>query len=338
MRKTIISVILLCGLISAGAGAADIKLREDAPDRYIVVPGDTLWGIASRFLKDPWRWPQLWEMNRDQVKNPHLIYPGDVIALDKAGLTARVARPTVKLEPRARAESSGREAIPAIPASHIEPFLSQPLVIEEGGLTGAPRIVGSHDQRVVMGSGDAAFVLGITKDKGVAWQIYRPGKALIDPDNKQILGYEAAYLGEAKVLNFGEVSTVQIVKSVQEINKGDRLVPAPAAVFASYVPRAPDKLVKGRIISSYGSVAQVGKSAIVALNKGARDGLEPGHVLAVYRQEEKGAYVKKDDADFQLPSDRYGLVYVFRTFDKVSYALVMQAQRPINPLDVVQTP
>lgn len=347
---SVMSVILLASLsfglpasaaeTTGAAGTDGAKLRDDAPERYVVVPGDTLWGISARFLKDPWLWPQIWGLNRDELKNPHKIYPGNVIALVKTadGNRLRVVGEagTVKLSPKVRAENTGDKAIPGIPTADIGPFLSQPLVIEENGLASAPLVLGSSDGRVVLSAGDLAYASGLPKDKGSAWQVFRPGKTLKDPDSDQVLGYEAVYLGEAKVEKFAGVSTITVVRSIQEIIKGDRLVPTPATAFNNYVPHAPDKAVKGRVISVYNGVAEAGRNSVVTLNKGVRDGLEIGHVLAIYS---KSLAVSPEGRDtIPLPDERIGLVFVFRVFDKLSYALVMQSTRSIQVLDAVLTP
>jgi hypothetical protein len=337
-------MILFLSLLSVTqAKAENIILRSDTPDHHVVVPGDTLWGIASKFLKDPWRWPEIWGLNREQVKNPHGIYPGDIVILEKTprGSRLRLADDeagirTVKLSPKIRTEQSSSAAIPSIPAAAIEPFLSQPLVIEKDGLDEAPYILGSSESRVVLSTGNTAYVSGMPADKGLTWQIFRPGKALKDPDKKdQILGYEATYLGNARADAFADVSTITITRASEEILKGDRLVPAPDTIFNNYAPHAPDFAVNGRIISVYGGVTEIGRGAIVALNKGGLDGLEMGHVLAIYRKSQakslKGQVV-------QLPDERTGLVFVFRVFDKISYALVVQSTHSIKILDAVKTP
>jgi len=352
----IISLILVSGWFSTQVLADEpIRLQDNPPDRYVVVKGDTLWGIAGRFLKDPWQWPQIWGMNREQIKNPHLIYPGDIIVLDLTRLPPSLrlvtgervgggvvgGRETVKLSPQVRAEPKERAPIPTIPAAAIEPFLSQPLVIEAGGLDNAPRIVATEGERVVVGAGDRAFAYKLPTDKGVDWQLYRTGKTLVDPDTNEILGYEAIYLGEAKVIAFEEgldtASPIEITKSAIEINIGDRLVEATKVAIDNYVPHAPEKLIKARIISAYGGITEVGQDAIVTLNKGTRDGIERGHVLAIYRHSPP-AKNKKGEIILRIPDERYGLLMVFRTFNKVSYALVMQISRPVHLLDVAQTP
>jgi len=352
----IISLILISSLLSVRALAEEpIRLQDNPPDRYVVVKGDTLWGISGRFLKDPWQWPQVWGMNREQIKNPHLIYPGDIIVLDLSSQppTLRLARgeqigggvvggrETVKLSPQVREEPRERAPIPTIPASAIEPFLSKPLVIEAGGLDGAPRLVATEGERVVLGAGDRAYAYKLPTDKGLDWQIYRAGKTLVDPDTREVLGYEAIYLGEAKVIKFEErldtASPIEITKSALEINIGDRLTEATKVAIDNYVPHAPEKLIKARIISAYGGLTEVGQNAIVTLNKGAREGIERGHVLALYRRSPP-AKNKKGEIILRIPDERYGLLMVFRTFDKVSYALVMQITRPVHVLDVAQTP
>lgn len=340
MRKSIISMILFAGLFfSLSARAADIEIQNNIPDRYVVVPGDTLWGIASHFLKDPWLWPQIWGLNREQVKNPHKIYPGDVIVLEKTpnGSRLRLASEiaVIKLSPKVRAGKSGVTAIPSIPATAIEPFLRRPLVIEKDDLANAPLVLGTSDNRVILNTGDIVYVSGLSKDKGSAWQFFRPGKALIDPDNGQILGYEAIYLADAKVEKFADISAVSIIRSVEEILKGDRLAPTPATAFNNYAPHAPDKIIKGRIISVYGGVTEIGRNSIVTLSKGARDGLAAGNVLAVYR---KSQTLSPEREIVKLPDERTGLVFVFQVFEKVAHALVMQSTQPIQVLDAVQTP
>lgn len=340
MRKTIITAVLLPILFSAAALADTIRLQDNAPDRYTVVKGDTLWSISGRFLKDPWKWPQLWKMNRKEIKNPHRIYPGDVLVLDRNGPSLRVIsaeRPTVKLSPRVRAEQSD-QSIPSISPADIGPFLSQPLVIEENGLDKAPRIISTEEGRVVLGAGNTAYVEGIKPEDGDNWQIYRPGKALVDPETKEILGYQAIYLGNAQLTRDGTPATVRITKSTEEINVGDRLVPAPPVAFPSYVPHAPEGQVKGRIVTALGGIAEFGQNAIVAINKGNRDQIEVGHVLALYRAGETVKSESAPDGKLTLPNERYGLVFVFRTFDKVSYALVVRTNRPVVLNDMVQNP
>lgn len=340
MRKII---SLICLLLPALAFAAQPEtlpeLRKDAPELHIVVKGDTLWDISSKFFKDPWRWPYIWGMNKDSIKDPHWIYPGDVIVLDRVNRTLRIGQAgvngLVKLSPKIRESRSEHDAISSIPAGAIAPFLSQPLVIEEGELKDAPVLIGARDGRVALGSRDVGFAKGLPADKGGKWQIYRPGKTFVDPDTNEMLGVEAIYLGNVEVTDFADISTVLITKAVQEIYKGDRLVAHSGDAFSTYLPRAPAGNVLARIISIYGGVSQAGQNALVTLNKGKRDGLESGHVLALYR---KGEVVKSNGENASLPDERYGLVFVFRVFDKVSYALVTQTKSPVQLLDQAKNP
>ncbi|SER38908.1 LysM domain-containing protein [Nitrosomonas sp. Nm51] len=345
MRKHIISIVLCLGLLTAlSAKAVDNSmLRNDVPSRYQVVEGDTLWDIAARFLKEPWRWPEIWGLNREQLKNPHKIYPGDTIILQKTLQGNRLqlikgkgGRRTVKLSPQIRIDQTKLNAIPSIPAAVIEPFLSQPLVVEKNGLGLAPYLLGTSDNRVVLSAGNTVYVANMPDNLGKAWQIFRTGKALRDPDrNNQVMGFEAEYLGNASVKGFDEISTAVITHSTQEILKGDRLVPAPGLIFNNYAPHAPNIFVDGRIISVYGGVTEISRGAIVTLNKGIRDGLEMGHVLAVYRRSQTRL---PDGKMVELPEERTGLVFVFRVFDQLSYALVVRGTGTIKILDAVRNP
>ena len=343
MRK-IISLIcfLLPTLALAVQSEAPPELRSDAPDRHVVVKGDTLWDISGKFFKDPWKWQYIWGMNKDTIKDPHWIYPGDVVALDRASGTLRIGQGStdslgdvVKLSPKAREGHSDHDVIQSIPANAIGPFLSQPLVVEESALKNAPTLVGAREGRVMLGNMDTGFVTGLPSDQGSKWQFYRPGKTLLDPDTKEVLGVEAIYLGDAEATTFADISTVTITNAVQEILKGDRLVASSAKVTNAYLPRAPGKNISTRVISVYGGVSQAGQNTVITLNKGIRDGLENGHVLALFH---KGDVVKNEGKEYNLPDERYGLAFVFRVFDKVSYALVMQTRLPVQLLDRAQTP
>ena len=346
MRK-IISLIcfLLPVLAYAGQPESPPEVRKDAPDRHVVVKGDTLWDISAMFFKDPWKWQYIWGMNMNTIKDPHWIYPGEVIVLDRAtgtlrvggeaGTTASIPSNTVKLSPKVRDGHSEHDAIPVIASKDIEPFLSQPLVIEESALASSPTLVALHEGRVIAGTGDIGYVEGLTESKGSKWQVFHPGKTFIDPDTDEALGYEAVYLGDAAVKEFADVSTIIITKAAREINQGDHLIAPSGSVSSDYLPHAPESNITAKIISIYGGVSQAGQNTVVTLNKGSRDGLQTGHVLAVFS---KGNVVKHKDRDITLPDERYGLVFVFRVFEKVSYALVMQTQLPVQMLDRAKTP
>jgi hypothetical protein len=375
VRKSIIALaFLLSGAALAQAPSAPLTIKPDAPDRYTVVPGDTLWGISQRYTDSPWRWPELWNLNREQIRNPHLIYPGYVIVLDRergqltiggadrptpsapgaadttppgatAPGTAAGAPGAVKIGPRVRAESLAKQEIPSIPSSAIEPFLSRPLVIEPDGLDKGPTIVATQSDRVLLAAGNSAYVRGIGKSKDDVWYVYRKGNPLVDPDTNQTLGYEAVYLGTAQLTRPGEPATVTLTETVVEVGAGDKLVAAGRPQSVNYAPRAPSAQIKGRVMAIYGGVGKVGEAGpqqIISINRGKADGLEVGHVLALYNLggTVRDTTKRQDDpaARIQLPDERAGLAFVFRVFDRVSYALIMQITRPVAALDVVQTP
>lgn len=369
MRKLIIALVvasasLVPGLASsqasAPAPASMSDLQADAPTEYTVQKGDTLWAISGRFLKEPWKWPQLWQMNREQIKNPHLIYPGDIIRLDRTGAApslelvsgaAAAAANVVRLEPRTHVQPL-LSAVPTIPGNAIGPFLTEPLVLNPGELETHPQIVATEEERVIIGVGDRAYVSGLNQSDGLNWQIFRPGETLSDPVTGEVLGLEAVYIGDARVKRYGTPSTLEITRAKREINRMDRLMPAREASFPSYVPRAPDKPISGVILSVRGSVNEISQYSIVAINRGSRDGVEVGHVLATMRPGETITHIERrsfvDELFGQmetklaepvvLPSERSGLLFIFRTFEKLSYGLILKSTRPIAVGDVVQTP
>ncbi len=346
MRNIIIALLSSCTLFTASVFADELQIKEDAPDRYVVVKGDTLWDISGRFLKSPWRWPEIWQLNKAEIKDPHWIYPGDVVILDRANGTLRLGRTEKyqgrgyeKRSPQTRVEPSGNLAIPAISPADIGPFLSQPLVIEKDGLEKAPRIIANEENRVVIGAGNRAYVQGLTAGGPKQWHVFRPGKPLVDPDTKQVLGYEAIYLGDARVLKTGDPSTIEIIRTAQEILRDDRLVAATSVDLTNFVPHAPPAGVRGRVISAYGGVAEVGRGYIITLNLGSRQGMELGHVLAINRAGKVAAYRSGDQKkEVILPEERIGLALIFRIFDNVSYALVMKSDLSIQIGDTVVTP
>lgn len=354
VRNSITALVLLalCGSAAAQGSQAPLALKPDAPDRYIVVPGDTLWGISQRYTDSPWRWPELWGMNRDQIRNPHLIYPGNVLVFDRekgrltiTGAGAATPSGAVKLSPRVRPASLAKQEIPSIPASVIEPFLTRPLVVEPDGLEKAPTIIGTQGDHVVIAAGQMAYVRGIPGKGEESYYVYRKGGPLVDPETKQTLAYEAIYLGTAQMTRPGEPATVLLNSAVEEIGAGDRLVAVGRAEVPTYAPHAPSKQIRGRLMSLYGGlnrVGEAGRHSIVSLNRGRKDGLEVGHVLALHTADQTARDVTKPrndpDSVIKLPEERYGLVFLFRVFDRVSYALVMDATRPIKTGDVVQTP
>lgn len=318
---------------------APIELAQDAPDRHIVQPGDTLWGIAARFLKDPYRWPELWRMNDTQIANPHRIYPGQVVILDRSGAEPRFKLGEVKVSPKVYVGEL-RQEIPSIPPKVIEPFLAEPLIVEEEEFLASPRIVATAETRVMVGAGDTIYAAGLDGRRGDRWQIYRLGNPLIDPENNEVLGMEAIYLGTALLRTNGDPATLEVVNSRLEIGRGDQLLPAPKPQIMNYAPHRPNHDIRGRVMSIYGGVNEGGRHSVIAISRGKRDGLENGHVLALYRHgsEVTNRFRDNPPETTQLPDERYGLAFVFRVFDRVSYALVMESSRPVIQGDSVRTP
>lgn len=336
----------------AQAGVPLEDLAPNAPDSYTVKRGDTLWDISKIFLKSPWRWPQLWGMNMEQIRNPHLIYPGQLLVLDKSGGRARLmvgqAGPdgTVKLSPRIRGEGLGDGAIPAIPLNLIAPFLNEAVVFSANELERAPRVVAAPEGRVMMGRGDRAYVrgeLGGLTD----WRMFRQATPLRDPATKEILGYEARFVGTATYVREagtapaadgkGTVAvpaTFEVGNVREEVGIGDRLAAVPPRDFSSFAPRAPAKPMSGQVIQVYGDGLNAGQNQVVSINRGAADGVERGYVFAVLRDGERVVDRTEVKAEnIKLPDERHGLMFVFRVFDRVSYALLVQVQHPVKAGD-----
>ena len=361
----------------ANDGVALSELSPNAPDSYTVKRGDTLWAISKLFLKSPWRWPELWGMNKAEIKNPHLIYPGQTLYLDKSNGRARLSSQrggvgangleTIKLSPRTRISNLPDDSIPTLQNSLIEPFLTEPIIVEEATLQAAPRFVATQEGRVLLSEGDRAYArsadgsaLSIAAGKPRDFRVFRNATALKDPGTGEILGYEAQYVGRAKLvrgesvsvvrgaeIRAGEVvateivpATLDITRSKEEIRTGDRLLPEPPLELLTYTPRAPANAVEARIVSVYGSaVANVAQNQVVVINRGTKDGMERGHVLAIQTNGER--VVDKTGTSFQeikLPDERNGLLMVFRPFERVSYALVLQATEAVRVGDWLINP
>jgi hypothetical protein len=359
LRHAAVAAALVALAAGGAARAQDVKIAEGAPGSYTVQKGDTLWGISGKFLKEPWKWPEVWRMNRDQIRNPHLIYPGDVISLTivegKPQFT--LARDTVQLSPTTRVSSLNAQAIPTIPPNDLEPYLTRPLITGPSGLYDSAEILkGRGDERVVRGAGDVVYVLGIDPKAGDYWYIYRPAGAVVTLDGTEVLGYESKFLGTARVEKFGELSTVRIETSTEEIQVGDRMLPAPRDTLVNFVPHAPDRPVNARILRvPYGGL-ETARGGVVTLDQGAKDGIEVGHVLAVYRvitpiedprpSRQQSVILRFLDnttsftpREYVAPADeRTGLLFVFRTFDRVSYAVVLNTTDPVRPGDYARTP
>jgi len=371
--------VLACGLLSSGAaqamkypitaqqrataeqvaqsGVALSELRADAPARYTIKRGDTLWAISGMFLKSPWRWPELWGMNLDDIKNPHLIYPGQTLYLDTSSGRARLTMqsndggdiPTTRLSPHTRIESLPDNALPTLKNQWIEPFLSEAIVLDEQGLKDAPRIVAAMDDRVLLTLGVRAYARSSSStelvddphQKQKTYRVFRNATPLKDPLTGEVLGYEAQFVGKATLARSETTqettdkdgkthqsvvpATIDIVLAKEEMRVGDRLVAESTAQMRSFVPHAPSSPVDARIVSIYGSaVINAAQNQVVVINRGERDGMQVGDVLAIM----KAGKLMVDKTDDQLPSmklpdERNGLLMVFSTFEKLSYGLIL---------------
>lgn len=358
----------------AQSGVALSELSPNAPQSYTVKSGDTLWAISGLFLKNAWRWPELWGMNLSDIKNPHLIYPGQTLFLDtsngrarlslRAGTDAGTDLPTVRVSPRTRIENLNNSALPTLKSHLIEPFLAEPMIVDELGLSTAARIVAAQDSRVLLTRGDRAYARGNAgyelqdepAKKQQVFRVFRNATPLKDPVSGEVLGYEAQYIGKALLArsegsqdsvtadgkNRTDIvpATIDIVDAKEEMRVGDRLLPEPPPQLQSYVPHAPTSPIAARIVSIYGSaVVNAAQNQVVSLNRGSRDGIESGHVLAIMT--DGARLVDKTDAKptpLKLPDERNGLLMVFRTFEKVSYALVLDITHGVKVGDRLVNP
>ncbi len=332
----------------AQAGVPLSDLAPNAPDSHTVQPGDTLWGISGLFLKSAWRWPELWGMNLEQIRNPHLIYPGQQLVLERLNgrATLRMAggsgppTNTVRLSPRVRGQVLDNGAIAAIPLNQIGPYLNEAVVFDANELEVAPRIVATQEGRVMVSRGETAYVRG---DLGGArdFRLFRQLVPLLDPLTKEVLGYEGRFVGTAEMTKPAETGATMLVPATFRVTTtrleavvGDRLSPVPQQELVAYVPRAPSSPVDGRIVSVYGDGLQAGQNQVVAINRGQRDGMERGHVLALWRAGRAAVdTTSADKATIRLPDERHGLLFVFRVFDRVSYALILNVQDPVRAGD-----
>ena len=342
----------------AQAGIPLSELEPNAPDSHTVQSGDTLWDISKLFLKSPWRWPELWGMNLDQVRNPHLIYPGQVLVLEKSGDRARLRvaqagggapENTVRLSPRVRANLLDNGAIGSIPLHLIGPFLTEAVIFNNDELNRAPRIVAAQEGYVAMAQGQLAYVVG-DLPQASGYRLFREPQPLYDWDTKELLGYEARFVGTADFVRPGStreengrpvvVPATISIKSVRvEANAGDRLAPLPTRDLDAYAPHHPSAPMSGRVLQIYGDSLSAGQNQIVALNRGARDGVERGHVLALWRQGDR--LDKRIDGQrtvLQLPNEQNGLLFVFSVFERTSYALILSVNVPVFPGDAFTQP
>jgi hypothetical protein len=376
--RGIVGVCLLAGLVQTGRVQADmaqadvaqagesVQVKDSAPAKYTVVAGDTLWGIAGRYLNDPWRWPEIWEANQ-QNYNPHAIFPGDVlllcriegkavVAVDQGGgcseISSRIAAGgglptqtempdgTVKLHPQVRELPLGL-AIPAIPLKEIQRFITGTRVVSLDELNRAPYVISSNDGRIVNGAGDLVYVRNRNNllAQNAIYSVYRAGERYLDPDTNEVLGYEAQDVGSGTLAALNsEVGSLRMNRTVQEVRNGDKLLPAEAERISSiFYPSNPTGVKPGRVIRIFGSISSAAQYTVIALNRGEADGVKVGNIFAIYHRGGIVVDTVKQDA-VRLPAERAGLSMVFRTFPRVSYALVMRAVNVIKEGDEARPP
>ncbi|MDB2705252.1 LysM peptidoglycan-binding domain-containing protein [Pseudomonadota bacterium] len=355
-RRIYLSLLFL--LFSSFSFAADVELNPDHPQQYTVVSGDTLWDIAGKFLKYPWHWPAIWQANT-QIENPHLIYPGDLLTLvyhnGQPVLQLNRGSTAYKMSPEVR-ELILEKAIPTIPLDAIRAFLTRPQILEEDVLKTAPYIVASADERLISGAGDKVYARGLDADKKEKnFSIFSQGAVYTDTETKEVLGYEAIYKGYLQIAELGDPAVGELRQTMKEVLVGDRLLPVVKDDYeVTFFPRSPEQEIEGNIISVFDGVSQIGQYQIVVLDRGARNGLEKGHVLSIYQKgdtvidpilsgREDETYFNTNNkgkdrgASVTLPDEYAGVAMIFKSFEKVSYAIVMKASKAIHLNDTVSS-
>ena len=336
--------------------ASEMPSAWNAPDRYVVKRGDTLWDISGVFLRDPWYWPEIWYVN-PQVENPHLIYPGDILTLvyvdGRPQLRLERGAGTERLSPRIREEPLDA-AITAIPYDVIAAFMGRPTVLDRDQVRNAPYLVAMRDGHLIGGAGNEVYARGIG---GAApderYSIVHVGQELRDPDDNDLLGYRGLYVGAGPVLLAGDPAKLLLTESTREALQGDKVFPEEIEIGMDFVPHAPASQIDGTILAVDG-VNIVGQYQIIAINRGARHGLESGHVLAIFQSGDtvRDVYAhgglatrKSRSSPFEfggsrvtLPEEGVGLAMIFHAYDRMSYALIMESERPIRLGDRVSSP
>ena len=350
---------LFAGVLAAPAQAAPqtCNFRPNAPDQHLVVKGDTLWDISGKFLEHAWCWPQVWGLNKQEIKNPHWIYPGQIVYFDRKTGRLSLNKPgsdgaggangTLRLSPQIRTEGLGKDAIASISSDIIDPFLSQPLIVGANELAAQPRIVSGNEGHFYLGKDDKVYVRG-NLNGGSSFQVFRPGTPLKDPDTGKVLAYEAVYLGTAKLQAEAkapaDVHTFIIASSKMEMGVGDQLVLAPPTAIRNYVPHQPDRPINGRVLGVYSGVTYAGQNQVISINRGSLDGVDVGSVLQLYN---RGRVVKDPTAKtgmlgqsamIKLPDEESGTLFIFRVFKNISYGLIMQVTTPVEVGDVAKSP
>jgi hypothetical protein len=366
MKKRLLGIVGACLLAGVVQAEEPVKIKDSAPERYTVVKGDTLWGISGRYLNDPWRWPQIWEANK-QVYNPHLIYPGDVlllcriegkavVAVDQGGGCSEVANRiatgaplptqtqlpdgTVKLHPQVR-EQPLSVAIPAIPLKEIQRYLNDSRVVDIEELNRAPYVIMGAQDHVISGAGDKVYIRNknqLLVPNG-AYGIYRAGMRYLDPDSGEVLGYEAEDIGSGRLSALEpEVGTLDVTRTTQDIRIGDKLLENESGRISSiFHPSNPDGVKPGRVLRVFGSIGSAAQYSVIVINRGEVDAVKPGHTFALYRRPGVISDAISND-QVRLPSERAGLAMVFRTFSRVSYALVLRSSQAIKIGDETRAP
>ena len=358
IRSTVLGAVVAFGLITVSnsfgqQAAGGPVLNPSHPESYVVQSGDTLWDIAAMFLRDPWYWPEIWQIN-PQVENPHLIFPGDTLSLsflDDGRPAVTVTRgpaaagpieggPTDRLSPTIRSQPI-EEAIPTIPYDTLRAFLSRPVVLDASQMDQLPYLF-SIPSGLVASAGGEVYVRGTDAPADTVFNVVHPSEALVDPDDGEIIGYQGLYVGQGRVRRSGDPTTVYLTDTVREASIGDRLIAEESITPANFFPRAPADLIDGRIMAVLDGVSVVGQYQVIVVNRGARDGIEPGHVLSVYHAGDVVTDTVRvtsfSPEKVQLPDRLAATTMVFRVFDRMSYALVMEATREIRVLDFVRNP
>jgi hypothetical protein len=331
----------------AASASGQVALNPDHPDQYTVKHGDTLWDISAMFLRDPWYWPEIWYAN-PQVENPHLIYPGDVLTLVYVNGQPRLqlergsasSGGTEKLSPRIR-EQSLADAIPTIPLEVIGAFLNRGSVLQKDEISKAPYVVAIREDHMIGAAGNDLYVRGDVAGVNSGYSVVHVGEKLIDPDDGDVLGYTGIYVGAGTVRRTGDPSTLFLTDSAREAVEGDRLIAHSPMYPAVFTPSAPSKPIDGSIMAVMDGLTQVGQYQVIVINRGARDGLVPGNVLRIWQTGDKVPDSSKPgrvSRNVRLPDEPAGISMVFQTYDRLSYALVMQATSEIHVLDAVRNP
>jgi hypothetical protein len=342
--------------------AETIVYEPEYPETYIVQEGDTLWDISTVFLRDPWFWPEIWFKN-PQVENPHLIYPGDTLAIIYIGGERKVQVLTrgaeeseleeselaettdglkiVKVTPRVRSKSIDA-TIPVVPIDSIRHLLDRPIVLDEATVKNSAYVLASLDNHLINSLNDKLYVRKLdTSLGGGRYQIYRPNRPLYDPITNELLGYEALYVGESKLLLRGDPASVRVTRSNREILRDDRVMPIDNTNFErDFIPRPPSSKVSGHIVALLDAISQTGIYQTIAINLGSRDGLVSGNILRIRRTGDVVRDKREKDPSFlvKLPDEQIGMAMIIRSFEKMSYALIMEADFPITLRDYVESP